>query len=160
MRPFATLLFVAGCVSATTSTPGPHTPVQAAPASTPDEADIKDVLAAFTRAIPAHDGTALSALMVNPEVPFRSQVVGKTDTRTSTAGEFATEVAATKQTWSEAMTNVVVTVRHGLAVLDADYTFSVDGTQTNHGHEVWTLFRIDGHWKIATVTWSVIVDKA
>ena len=36
-----------------------------------------------------------------------------------------------------------------------DYSFQVDGRETNHGDEAWQLVRTDDGWKIVAVVWSV-----
>ncbi|MDQ3510714.1 MAG: nuclear transport factor 2 family protein [Pseudomonadota bacterium] len=36
-----------------------------------------------------------------------------------------------------------------------DYSFHVDGRETNHGDEAWQLVRTDDGWKIVAVIWSI-----
>jgi len=122
----------------------------------PQVATVLAVLGEFQHAIAAHDHDAMLRIMLDADVPFRSRDVATGALYRSTAGEFATFIADTAQTPEERFADVVITERDGLAVLDANYQFLVDGKATNHGREVWTLIQVADGWKITMVTWTVI----
>ena len=147
--------------AATACTPAarPTSPaVAVAPtADDPDVRAIEAVLLEFQRAIIAHDGAALDALWLSPDVPFRSRRLATGKLSGSTGAEFARDMAGGTG-MEERFTDVVITPRDGLAILDSRYSFHANGVMTNHGREIWVLIQTDGGWKIASVTWSVESD--
>jgi ketosteroid isomerase-like protein len=151
------LLLLAACAGQA-SPARPVEPAATGPATGPEVAAIEAVLAEFRRAIVARDGEAMLRTMIGPEVPFRSRQVDNGKLYSSTAAEFAKDIATAKEALEERFTNVVITEREAIAVLDANYEFVVNGRVTNHGREVWTLIRTPDGWKITMVTWSVIPD--
>jgi ketosteroid isomerase-like protein len=152
IRVWIASLFLAACAGDAAMAP-------ARPTGGSEVAAIEAVLVEFQRAIVAHDRGALLELMIDPAVPFRSRDVGTGALHEATADGFATQVGETKQAWEERFTDVVISERDGLAVLDASYQFLVDGVITNHGREVWTLIRAADGWKITMVAWTAIADR-
>ncbi len=131
--------------------------VVAPAADDPEVRAIEAVLREFERAIIAHDGDALDALWLSPDVPFRSRRLATAELSASTGAEFARDMAGATGV-EERFTDVVITPRDGLAILDSRYSFHANGAMTNHGREIWVLIQADGVWKIASVTWSVESD--
>lgn len=147
----APLALLVGCAHAPTPTP-------TVPVVDPATSAIAAVRARFQAAIEARDEAAMRALMLAPDVPFRARRVGTGALFASTAAAFAHDVGTATTAWREEFDHEVITVRDGLAVLDADYRFVEDDRVTNHGREIWTLLDTPDGWKITSVTWSVIVD--
>jgi hypothetical protein len=112
---------------------------------------------AFERAIVAHDGAAIEALLLTPDAPFLARRAATGAAKALTGAAFARDVAGGRG-WEERFADVTITPRGGLAVLDAGYGFFDHGVRTNHGREVWILLESAGGWKIASVTWTVELD--
>jgi len=146
-------------VAALACTPSAARPAPAAPMADPDVAAIEAVLAEFGRAIVAHDGDAIAALLLTPDAPFRWRRVDTGATGGFPGSSFASDVAGGSG-WEERFADVAITPRDGLAILDSRYAFLEQGVQTNHGREIWTLVQTAAGWRIASVTWSIVVDPA
>lgn len=150
------LIVIVACAAPAASSKSVAAPAPAA--SSPDIAQINAVLVQFQAALVARDSAAMSALMLAPDVPFVGRQVATGKVSSSTAAEFAADVAAATTRWEEQFSEVVILARDGVATLDASYRFLEDGRVTNHGREVWTLVETADGWKIGSVTWSVIID--
>jgi len=131
-------------------------PVTVAPPPPADETAIRAVLETFRTALIAKDTAALDRIMLGPDVPFRSTVIGSDKPpMVSTAGDFAKALAADTGKWEEQFSDVHIAVDGTLATLDAHYAFLANGVQTNDGREIWVLMHAGGAWKILSVTWSI-----
>jgi hypothetical protein len=126
----------------------------ASPAKDPNVRAVEAVLAAFERAVAARDGTALVALLVRPEVQFSRTTDENGTIFSDTGAEFAGELLASTAKLEQHFTDVAITARDGLAVVDAHYRFLVDGSLTNHGREVMILVNTSAGWRIASATWT------
>ena len=124
----------------------------------PAVAAIEQVRVAFTAAIVARDEAAMLALMAPGTVPFRARPVDSGKVFESNGAAFAHDIGGATTAWAEEFSDVVITPRDGLAVLDASYRFLEDGKVSNHGREVWTLIETPDGWRITSVSWSIIVD--
>lgn len=68
---------------------------------------------------------------------------------------FIDDIAASKASIEEKMSNVRIETDGEIATVLADYTFNVDGRTQNWGQESWHLLRTDAGWKISSVVYSV-----
>ncbi|MEL1251268.1 nuclear transport factor 2 family protein [Aurantiacibacter gilvus] len=125
-----------------------------------EEAQVMAVVDAFMAGLAAKDAEAMTALvtedgylaLVRPmEDGDRTQSMLLTDAAGGIAS-IPSDIA--EPTWDE-----VVMVEGPVAMVWAPYAFLVDGERSHCGIDIFTLMRVDGEWKIATVTYSHIEDQ-
>ncbi|WP_417459562.1 YybH family protein [Kordiimonas sp.] len=132
-----------------------------------DKAAIEKVISDFQRAIRDKDKELLKSLFMHEDILFISpptqDVIDMVRERDAdfmrshpsqqaniTLGFMITE----DQDNEERFYNVEIKQDGTFALVHFDYDFVTDGTPTNYGFEVWNMFKIDGDWRIASVTWS------
>ncbi|MCS4302038.1 nuclear transport factor 2 family protein [Chryseobacterium sp. BIGb0232] len=59
----------------------------------------------------------------------------------------------------EKFDNIKIVEDGGVASANFDYSFWYDGKMENWGKEIWTLMKINGIWKITSVTFSMDLAK-
>ncbi|MBL4791337.1 MAG: nuclear transport factor 2 family protein [Kordiimonadaceae bacterium] len=131
-------------------------------------AAIEAIVDKFQKAIIAHDGAAINALLLHDDILFISAAPQKMIDRvrelqdpdymkkrpSGQAQGFVKFVSESKMAIEERFYNVKITEDSGFALVVFDYDFRMDGTVTNYGIETWQMFKVDGIWRIATVAWS------
>lgn len=146
-------------------------PAQSAPPPVPvvsaeDRAAIDALVDAFRVAIMRKDGRGLSELLVDPLIPFL-QIDGQDGVdrrRTYNAHYngldipgfpgFARMITESKASLEERFHNVAIRTDGPMGMVTFDYEFVENGKVSNLGLEHWVLRRIDGRWKILSVTWT------
>lgn len=130
-------------------------PALAQPAS-PDANGAMAAANAVMAAIGTKDETALKALIV-PQALLLSQrhaADGSVATSIRSRDEWMAGLLSVKGQLSEKMTDPKLLIHHDLAHVWAPYTFDVDGKRSHCGIDSLGLARIDGKWRITSMTWT------
>ena len=126
-----------------------------APDRNSDEAAVIATVEAFMRGLAAKDAAAMRAHVTEPGF------VAKVEERDGAdrvglipMAQLIASVSSIPVPVSEPLRGEVVTVDGPVATVRADYDFIIDGKLSHCGVDIFTLMRIDGAWKIATITYS------
>jgi hypothetical protein len=131
-----------------------------------DLAKIRGVLEEFRQDIIHKDGNALTKLMLNPNVLFHHTNTQEeiNDARKSNAqfdgigpsqlDGFAKFLSTSKDKVEEKIHNTEIRQDGPLGLVTFNYDFVVNDKVTNSGVEHWQVCKIDGQWKILSVTWT------
>ena len=136
-----------------------------------DLAKIGNLLEEFRRDITHKDGYALTKLMLNPNVLFHSidnqesvdnarRLNAQFDgIGPSALDGFATLLAASKDKLEETFHNIEIRQDGDLGLVTFNYDFVINDKVHHSGLEHWQVRKIDGHWKILSVTWTKYSDN-
>jgi hypothetical protein len=131
-----------------------------------DITKISNLLEEFRQDIIRKDGYALTKLMLNPNVLFHhtntqeeidkarklnSQFDGIGPSQLDGFVEF---LATSKDRLEEKFQNIEIRQDGPLGLVTFNYDFVENGKVTNSGIEHWQVCKIDGQWKILSVTWT------
>ena len=126
-----------------------------APDRNSDEAAVIATVEAFMRGLAAKDAAAMRAHVTEPGF------VAKVEERDGAdrvglipMTQLIASVSSIPVPVSEPLRGEVITVDGAVATVRADYDFIIDGKLSHCGVDIFTLMRIDGAWKIATITYS------
>ena len=135
-------------------------------ATTDDITKIADLVEEFRQGIIRKDGYALTKLMLNPNVLFHSiddqaSVDGARKLNAQFDGigpsaldGFVTLLATSKDKLEERFQNVEIRQDGDLGLVTFDYDFVINDKIHHYGLEHWQVRKIDGQWKILSVTWT------
>jgi len=129
-------------------------PALAQPA--PDSIGAMAAANAVMSAIGKKDEAALRALIL-PQALLLSQryaADGTVTTAIRTRDEWLAGLMSVKGVPSEQMTDPRLFIQHDLAHVWAPYSFAVDGKRSHCGVDSLGLARIDGQWRITSMTWT------
>lgn len=132
-----------------------QTPAQVAPIVA-DSTGAMTAANAVMTAIGKKDEATLKALIL-PEALLLSQryaADGSVKTSIRTRDEWIAGLIGLKGTPEERMTDPRLLIQHDLAHVWAPYTFDIDGKRSHCGIDSLGLARIDGHWRITSMTWT------
>jgi hypothetical protein len=146
-----------------------NAPARATPAAA--KAQIEKLVEAFKAAIIARDGATLSAMFlpgsawmsVYDDETFRLVKTKRPDAvklMPDNYVKFADFVSKSTKPIEEKFSNVRIDTDGSVATVYFDYSFLLDGKQTNEGHETWQLVNTGDAWKINAMLYSVKVDPA
>src|ERR1700730_3956369 len=131
-----------------------------------DLTKIRGVLEEFRQDIIRKDGYAITKLMLNPNVLFHHiddqkevDSARKINAQFDGIGPsaldgFVTFLATSKDKLEEKIHNIEIRQDGPLGLATFNYDFVVNDKVTNSGLEVWQLRKIDGQWKILSLTWT------
>ena len=131
-----------------------------------DLAKIRGVLEEFRQDIIRKDGYAITKLMLNPNVLFHKiddqkevDSARKINAQFDGIGPsqldgFAKFLSTSKDKLEEKFHNIEIRQDGPLGLATFNYDFVVNDKVTNSGLEVWQLRKIDGQWKILSLTWT------
>jgi ketosteroid isomerase-like protein len=131
-----------------------------------DIAKIGNVLEEFRQDILRKDGYALTKLMLNPNVLFHSidnqesvDSARKLNAQFDGIGPsaldgFVTLLATSKDKLEEKFQNIQIHQDGDLGLVTFNYDFVINDKIHHSGLEHWQVRRIDGQWKILSVTWT------
>ena len=131
-----------------------------------DLAKISSLLEEFRQDIIHKDAYALTKLLLNPNVLFHSSddqkdvdSARKRNAQFDGIGPsqldgFATFLSTSKDTLQEKVHNVEIHQDGNLGLVTFNYEFVINGKVANSGVEHWQVRKIDGQWKILSVTWT------
>jgi len=131
-----------------------------------DLTKIRGVLEEFRQDIIRKDGYALTKLVLNPNVLFHhTNTQGEIDSARkynaqfdgigpSQLDGFAKFLATSKDKLEEKFRNIEIRQDGPLGLVTLNYDFVINDKIQNSGLEVWQVCKIDGQWKILSVTWT------
>jgi hypothetical protein len=135
--------------------------------SNPDDlAKIRGVLDEFRQDIIRKDGYAITKLLLNPNVLFHSidnqesvDNARKLNAQFDGIGPsaldgFVTLLATSKDKLEEKFQNIEIRQDGDLGLVTFNYDFVINDKIHHSGLEHWQVRRIDGQWKILSVTWT------
>jgi hypothetical protein len=134
--------------------------------NTDDLAKIRGVLEEFRQDIIRKDGYAITKLVLNHNVLFhhtntQEEIDGarKFDAQFDGIGPSQLDglvkfLATSKDKLEEKFQNVEIRQDGPLGLVTFNYDFIVNDKVTNSGVEHWQVCKVDGQWKILSVTWT------
>src|SRR5580698_5598774 len=134
--------------------------------NTDDLTKIRGVLEEFCRDIVRKDGYALTKLLLNPNVLFHHtnnqeevDSARKYNAQFDGLGQsqldgFAKFLATSKDKIEERVHNIEIRQDGPLGLVTFNYDFVENDKVTHSGLEHWQVCKIDGQWKILSVTWT------
>lgn len=122
-----------------------------------DEAQVMAVVDAFMAGLAAKDAEAMSALAMDDGYLALVRPMADGDrTRSMPLSETIASLASVTADLAEPTWDEVVMVEGPVAMVWAPYALLADGERSHCGIDIFTLMRVDGAWKIATITYSHI----
>jgi hypothetical protein len=131
-----------------------------------DLTKIRGVVEKFRQDIIRKDGYAITKLVLNPNVLFHhTNTQEEVDSARkynaqfdgigpSELDEFAKFLATSKDKLEEKFQNIEIRQDGPLGLATFNYDFVINDKVTNSGIEHWQVCKIDGQWKILSVTWT------
>ena len=131
-----------------------------------DLAKITSVVEEFRQDVIHKDGSALTKLMLNPNVLFHHinnqeevDSARKSNAQFDGVGPsqldgFVKLLATSKDKLEEKFNNIEIRQDGVLGLVTFNYDFVINDKVHHSGLEVWQLCKIDGQWKILSVTWT------
>jgi len=131
-----------------------------------DLTKIRGVLEEFRQDIIRKDGYAITKLLLNPNVLFHhTNTQEEIDSARKLNAQFdgigpsefdgfAKFLATSKDKLEEKFQNIEIRQDGPLGLVTFNYEFFIDDKVTNSGIEHWQVCKIDGQWKILSVTWT------
>jgi ketosteroid isomerase-like protein len=131
-----------------------------------DITKIGNVLEEFRQDIIHKDGYAVTKLMLNPNVLFHSidnqetvEKARKLNAQFDGIGPsaldgFVTLLATSKDKLEETFQNIEIRQDGDLGLVTFNYDFVINDKIHHSGLEHWQVRKIDGQWKILSVTWT------
>jgi len=121
-----------------------------------DRAAVLAPVEATFAALAAHDGQALLAqtwgnggTTTTTEKPDGARTV-----RQMTWAQFADALKPSPEVWEEKLGDTILRVDGDIAVVWGRYTFRIDGRVHHCGMDHFQLTRVEGQWKITSLSWS------
>jgi hypothetical protein len=136
-----------------------------------DLTKIRSVLEEFRQDIIHKDGYALTKLVLNPDVLFhhinnqeevdgaRKQNAQFDGVGPSQLDGFVKLLATSKDKLEEKFHNIEIRQDGDLGLVTFNYDFVINDKVHHSGLEVWQLCKIDGQWKILSVTWTIYIHS-
>jgi ketosteroid isomerase-like protein len=136
-----------------------------------DLTKIRSVLEEFRQDVIHKDAYALTKLMLNPNVLFHSidnqeavDSARKYNAQFDGIGPsaldgFAKFLSTSKDKLEEKFHNIEIRQDGDLGLVTFNYDFVINNKVTNSGVEHWQVRKIDGQWKILSVTWTRYVPS-
>jgi len=132
-----------------------------------DLVQIRGVLEEFRQDIIRKGGYAITKLVLNPNVLFHhTNTQEEIDSARKLNAQFdgigpsqldgfAKLLATSKDKLEERLQNIEIRQDGPLGLVTLNYDFIVNDKVTNSGLEHWQVCKIDGQWKILSVTWTI-----
>jgi len=132
-----------------------------------DLVQIRGVLEEFRQDIIRKGGYAITKLVLNPNVLFHhTNTQEEIDSARKLNAQFdgigpsqldgfAKLLATSKDKLEERLQNIEIRQDGSLGLVTLNYDFIVNDKVTNSGLEHWQVCKIDGQWKILSVTWTI-----
>ena len=136
-----------------------------------DLTKIRSVLEEFRQDIIHKDAYALTKLVLNPDVLFHHinnqeeiDSARKYNAQFDGIGPsqldgFAKLLATSKDKLEEKFRNIEIRQDGDLGLATFNYDFVINDKVHHSGLEVWQLCKIDGQWKILSVTWTIYMHS-
>ena len=132
---------------------------------------IRGLLDEFRQDIIRKDGNALTKLVLNPDVLFHhTNTQEEIDSARKYNAQFdgigpsqldgiAKLLATSKDKLEEKFRNVEIRQDGDLGLVTFNYDFVINDKVHHSGLEIWQLCKIDGQWKILSVTWTIYIHS-
>src|SRR5579859_2093989 len=132
---------------------------------------ISDLLEEFRQDIIRKDGSAIKKLMLNPNVLFhsidnqesvdnaRKQNAQFDGIGPSALDGFVTLLATSKDKLEEKFQNIEIRQDGDLGLVTFNYDFVINDKIHHSGLEHWQVRKIDGQWRILSVTWTKYIHN-
>ena len=136
-----------------------------------DLAKIGSIVEEFRQDIIRKDGYAITKLILNPDVLFHhinnQEEVDSTRKYNaqfdgigpSQLDGFAKLLATSKDKLDEKFRNIEIRQDGDLGLVTFNYDFVINDKVHHSGLEHWQVCKIDGQWKILSVTWTVYIHS-
>ena len=136
-----------------------------------DLAKIRTVLEEFRQDIIHKDGSAITKLMLNPDVLFhhinnqeevdgaRKQNAQFDGVGPSQLDGFVKLLATSKDKLEEKFYNIEIRQDGDLGLVTFNYDFVINDKVHHSGVEHWQVCKIDGQWKILSVIWTIYIHS-
>jgi hypothetical protein len=136
-----------------------------------DLAKISSVVEEFRQDIIHKDGYAITKLILNPDVLFhhtntqeevdgaRKQNAQFDGVGPSQLDGFVKLLATSKDKLEEKFRNIEIRQDGDLGLVTFNYDFVINDKVHHSGLEHWQVCKIDGQWKILSVTWTVYIHS-
>jgi ketosteroid isomerase-like protein len=136
-----------------------------------DLTKIRSVLEEFRQDIVRKDGYALTKLMLNPDVLFHHvnnqeevDSARKYNAQFDGIGPsqldgFVKLFATSKDKLEETFHNIEIRQDGDLGLVTFNYDFVINDKVHHSGVEHWQVCKIDGQWKILSVTWTIYMHS-
>ena len=136
-----------------------------------DLAKIRSVLEEFRQDIIHKDGHAITKLILNPDVLFhhinnqeevdgaRKQNAQFDGVGPSQLDGFVKLLATSKDKLEEKFYNIEIRQDGDLGLVTFNYDFVINDKVHHSGVEHWQVCKIDGQWKILSVTWTIYIHS-
>ncbi|ASE60456.1 nuclear transport factor 2 family protein [Chryseobacterium indologenes] len=137
-------------------------------AQTKDEKEIRKVMDDFMECIKTKDETRYLSLFQEPVLwtgIYKDRTQAKRLEKNPKAEHYFADdykafIKGFKDNKSEEKFDNITIIEDGaIASANFDYSFWYNGTMENWGKEIWTLMKINGVWKITSVTFSMDLEK-
>lgn len=120
-----------------------------------DEQAVLATVNAFMAAFDAKDAAAMTGLITeDAQLAWVREGEGGEPSQSLLLQEAAERIAAVPAEIAEPLDIRAVMVERPVAMVWADYGFYIGGEQSHCGVDIFTLMRIGGSWKIASITYS------
>jgi hypothetical protein len=136
-----------------------------------DLTKIRSVVEEFRQDIIHKDGYAITKLILNPDVLFhhinnqeevdgaRKQNAQFDGVGPSQLDGFVKLLATSKDRLEEKFRNIEIREDGDLGLVTFNYDFVINNKVHHSGLEHWQVCKIDGQWKILSVTWTVYIHS-
>ncbi|MDE1467661.1 nuclear transport factor 2 family protein [Aurantiacibacter sp. D1-12] len=122
-------------------------------------ADPIATVSAFMTAFDAQDADAMAPYLVDESiVAFIEEREGEDRTGIAMMAQLVQGISGSQNDLAEPIWNIRGFEDGPVAVVSANFEFLIDGERSHCGVNIFTLMRIEGTWKIATVTYSHITE--
>ena len=121
-----------------------------------EEGHVLATVQRFFDSMTARDTAAAREILVMDATYFSvREGPGGTTMRGSTNREYVERLGTAGDDLQERIQNPEVMIHKGIAVVWTRYDFHVNGAFSHCGVDAFSLIRIDGHWKIAGIVYTV-----
>ena len=136
-----------------------------------DVAKIRSVVEDFRQGVIHKDGDAITKLVLNPNVLFHHinkqeevDSARKSNAQFDGVGPsqldgFVRLLATSKDKLEERFRNIEIHQDGDLGLVTFNYDFVINDKVHHSGVEHWQMCKIDGQWKILSVTWTVYLPS-
>ncbi len=135
--------------------------VIAAPAAADPRADVLAAVDGALTAINTSDAALFERIMLPDAIIVAQNYAtgsGTLTTRRMTVPEQMARMRATTRKVDERRTKTTVLIQRDLAHVWADYTIDIDGKRLHCGVDSFGLVKVDGAWRINSLTWTAEPD--
>ena len=130
--------------------------MSAAPAAAAPREEVLAVVSDALKAVNSHDAPLFTKVMLPQAIVLAQNYAadGSYKTRVMTVADMAARVSTPGPRIAERLQDPQVMISGGLAHVWSPYTFDLDGKRLHCGIDSFGLAKIDGGWRITSLTWT------